>query len=97
MKVQEMIEFVQLHHPEIAPNIIRTLLNERRRKFAHATSLNRTYVDLTTVSGQAIYPIPSGVIDIYRVDYDESRIQRRPGEPPWMGDASSTGTIVPGP
>jgi hypothetical protein len=91
MTQQQMIELVQLHHPDVPPNIVRIWLNEKRRELAHAAGLNRTYTDLTTVTGAAKYALTSGMVDIYRVDLDGVRLDRLTGEPPVI---TSTVTVV---
>lgn len=82
MTQKQMIELVQQHHPTANPNVIRLWLNQRLNEFAERASLNRDYVEITSVAGTAKYSLPASIIDIMRVDYDGVRIARRPGEPP---------------
>lgn len=89
MTQKQMIELVQMHHSGMNPNVIRLWLNQRLNEFAERASLNRDYVDLSSVSGTAKYSLPASVVDIMRVDYDGVRIARRPGEPPVIEETAA--------
>lgn len=97
MTQRQMIEFVQMHHREVNPNVIRLWLNQRLNELAERASLNRDYIELTTTAGVAHYDLPASVIDIMRVDYDGVRLMRRPGEPPVIEDTGTVTTEEVGP
>lgn len=88
MTQKQMIELVQLHHPDIAPSVIRLWLNERRKRFAYQTGILRGYVEVSSVAGQKYYSIPSRVLDIIRVDVNGVRIDRAVPSPATGGDTT---------
>jgi len=95
MTQKQMIELVQMHHKDVPPNVIRLWLNQRLNELAEKASLNRDYVDLTSVSGTAKYAMPSSVVDVIRVDYDGVRIARRPGESPVIEETVTVEEVGP--
>jgi hypothetical protein len=83
-----MTELVQLHHPSVPAGVILTLINEKQKELADRSELNKGYVDFQTTADTIYYELPDRVLEVIRVDYDGSRINRETPIPSGNNDAS---------
>ena len=77
-----MIETVQQHHPHMGEKEIVTLLNRAKDTFCAETEIfKKTDANIDTVADQRWYDIPSGLIKIEEVYFDDVKIPRLQGNP----------------
>jgi len=88
MTPRQMVELVQLHHPGVPAGVILTLINEKRKEFADRSELIKGYVDFQTSENTIYYDLPDRVLEVIRVDYDGSRINRETPVPSGDNNAS---------
>mgnify|MGYP003111519990 CR=1 FL=1 len=82
MKLKEMIEKVQQHHPHLGETEIVKLLNRTKDIFCEDTGIyKKTDATIDTVADQRWYDIPSGLIKIEEVYFDDVKIPRLQGNP----------------
>jgi hypothetical protein len=76
MKLVEMIELVQQHHPHMGETEIVKLLNRAKDDFCERSEIVKsTWVD-QTVANQRYYPVEHQVIKITEVYLNDTRIPR---------------------
>jgi len=76
MTQQEMIESVQLHHPNLSNKQIRIFLNKALDEFCRKTRVLKTLYTFPTVADQRYYSLSDDIIEVTRVDYDSYKIPR---------------------
>jgi|TARA_B100000073_G_scaffold181922_1_gene150418 hypothetical protein len=86
MKLQQMIEYVQKHHPELSENEIITLCNQAQDEFCARTLILDGATKFNTVSGQRFYGLKDEILEIKSVDFknedgDTYEIKRLIGRP----------------
>ena len=82
MTAKEMIELVQQHHPHLGESECVKLLNRVKDDFCEESEIyKKTDSSLTTVADQRWYTIPTGLLKIEEVYFDEVKIPRLQGNP----------------
>mgnify|MGYP003153684978 CR=1 FL=1 len=81
MKLKEMIETVQQHHPHMGEKEIVTLLNRAKDEFCEDTKIfKKTATDATEID-KRWYTIPTGLIQLEEVYLNDVKIPRLQGNP----------------
>ena len=70
MKLKEMIELVQQHHPGMGHVEITKILNRAMDDFSHETRIVKDSYEFDLVVNQRFYNIDRDIIDIMEVIYD---------------------------
>jgi len=86
MKLQQMIDQVKKHHPELGTNEIIHLLNQASDEFSARTLLLEEATQFTTVANQRYYGLREDILEIKSVDLTDAdgnartikRLQGRP-------------------
>ena len=74
MNVEELYDYMKTRNPSLNETSFLVVLNRILKKISKKAK-NYTYSTTTsTVVGQREYELPSGVIAVYRVDYDGEEI-----------------------
>lgn len=81
MKQQQMIELIQMHHPDMGETEARSYLNKALKEFCRETKILSGSSTFSTVVDQRYYSLDSKVLEITRVDVDDYRIDRLVGLP----------------
>ena len=82
MKTKEMIELIQQHHPHIKEVEAIKLLNRAKDEFCERTDIyKKTDATIDTTADQRWYDIPSGLLKIEEVYFDDVKIPRLQGNP----------------
>jgi len=81
MKQQQMIELIQMHHPDMGETEARSYLNKALKEFCRETKILSGSSTFSTVVDQRYYSLDSKVLEITRVDVDNFRIDRLVGLP----------------
>tara|TARA_R100000152_G_C6775599_1_gene204111 strand:- start:500 stop:802 length:303 start_codon:yes stop_codon:yes gene_type:complete len=88
MTLNEMIELVRQHHPNMADNEIRLLLNRASDDFCakteiikHSFSLGANIDPDSTTANKRYYSLPSEILTIREVYLNDVRIPRITGKP----------------
>ena len=82
MQLKEMIELVQQHHPHMKEFEIVKLLNRAKDSFCEETDIyKKTDATIDTVADTRWYTIPTGLLKIEDVYFDEVKIPRLQGNP----------------
>jgi hypothetical protein len=82
MQTKEMIELVQQHHPHMGEVEIIKLLNRAKDEFCERTDIyKKTDATLDTVADTRWYTIPTGLLKIEEVYFDDVKISRLQGNP----------------
>jgi hypothetical protein len=86
MKLQQMIELVKKHHPELGTNEIIHLLNTASDEFCARTLLLDEATQFSTVVDQRYYGLKESILEIKSVDYVDDdgnthEIKRLTGRP----------------
>tara|TARA_Y100000401_G_scaffold116880_1_gene123775 strand:- start:2846 stop:3112 length:267 start_codon:yes stop_codon:yes gene_type:complete len=82
MTTKEMIELIQQHHPHIGETEAIKLLNRAKDEFCEETDIyKKTDGTIDTVADQRWYDIPSGLLKIEEVYFDDVKIPRLQGNP----------------
>jgi hypothetical protein len=82
METKEMIELIQQHHPHIGEVEAIKLLNRSMEEFCERTDIyKKTDNSITTVADQRWYSVPSGLLKIEEVYFDDVKISRLQGNP----------------
>ena len=78
MTQKELIEVIQQHHPSANETAIRKALNRAQDDFAAKTKMVHVGSDGsdTLVSGQRYYTLPPEILEIKRVEIDDTEIKR---------------------
>tara|TARA_E500000081_G_scaffold130548_1_gene140224 strand:+ start:1434 stop:1718 length:285 start_codon:yes stop_codon:yes gene_type:complete len=86
MKLQQMVDQVRKHHPELGVNEIIILLNQASDEFSSRTLLLEEATQFTTVANQRYYGLKESILEIKSVDLTDAdgnaktikRLQGRP-------------------
>ena len=86
MKLQQMIEQVKKHHPELSSNEIILMLNEAQDEFSARTLVLEEATQFTTVANQRYYGLKDSILEIKSVDLTDdsgnaTTIKRLHGRP----------------
>ena len=86
MKLQQMIELVKKHHPDLGSNEIVHLLNQASDEFCARTLLLDEATQFDTVVDQRYYGLKESILEIKSVDYVDDdgnthEIKRLAGRP----------------
>ena len=68
MKLQQMIDLVQKHHPDLGVNEIIHLLNQASDEFCSRTLMLEEATQFDTVANQRYYGLKESIIEIKSVD-----------------------------
>ena len=68
MKLQQMIELVRKHHPDLGTNEIVHLLNQASDEFCSRTLLLDEATQFNTVANQRYYGLKESILEIKSVD-----------------------------
>ena len=81
MKLKEMIELVQLHHPHMGEKEVVTLLNRAKDEFCSESEIyKKTATDATEIN-RRWYSVPTGLIKLEEVYLNDVKIPRLQGNP----------------
>jgi len=72
VKLKEMIELVQQHHPSMGHTEIVKLLNRAMDDFSQETRIVKDAYEFDLVKNQRYYNIDSNILEVLEVDYDSS-------------------------
>jgi len=82
MKLKQLIEMVQQHHPKMGETEIKKYLNLAKDDYCEQTNIyKKTDTSITTSDGTRWYTIPSDLMQIEEVYYNDVRIPRLQGNP----------------
>ena len=81
MKLKEMIERVQQHHPDMNITEIVRSLNDGMNDLGFKTELIESADQFDTVLNQRVYKLKKHMIKIKSVDYDGKSIKKLIGRP----------------
>ena len=82
MQTKEMIELVQQHHPHMGEVEVIKLLNRAKDEFCERTDIyKKTDATLDTEADKRWYTIPTGLLKIEEVYFDDVKIPRLQGNP----------------
>lgn len=81
MTQKQMIELIQIHHPDMGETEARLYLNKALKEFCRETKILSGSTTFSTVADQRYYPLDSKVLEITRVDVDDYRVDRLVGLP----------------
>ena len=81
MKLKEMVERVQQHHPEMNVTEIVRSLNDAIDDLAFKAELVEAADQFDTVKDQRIYKLKEHIIKVKHVDYDGKTIKKLIGRP----------------
>ncbi len=71
MKLQQMIDQVKKHHPELGTNEIIILLNQASDEFCSRTLILDEATQFTTVANQRYYGLKDSILEIKSVDLED--------------------------
>ena len=69
MKLQQMIEQVQKHHPDLGTVEIINLLNQASDEFCQRTLILDEATKFNTVANQRYYGLKDSIIEHYKLNY----------------------------
>ena len=81
MKLKEMIERVQQHHPDMGVTEIVRSLNDGLNDIGFRTEIIESADQFDTVVGQRVYKLQKRIMKIKAVDYDGKTIKKLLGRP----------------
>ena len=81
MKLKEMIERVQQHHPDMGITEIVRYLNDAMNDMGFRAEIVESIDQFTITSGQRVYPLKKHIIKIKAVDYNGKTIKKLIGRP----------------
>tara|TARA_B100000902_G_scaffold330981_1_gene328203 strand:- start:573 stop:836 length:264 start_codon:yes stop_codon:yes gene_type:complete len=81
MTQKQMIELVQMHHPDMGDTEARLYLNRALKEFCRETRILSGSTTFSTVVDQRYYDLDSTVLEVTRLDVDNYRIDRLVGLP----------------
>ena len=81
MKLKEMLDLVQQHHPHMGETEIVKLLNRAKDDFCNKTEAFKTTKTMSTVANQRYYHLNKSIIEIKDVWLDSLKIPRLVGKP----------------
>jgi len=71
VKLQQMIDQVKKHHPELGTNEIIILLNQASDEFCSRTLILDEATQFTTVANQRYYGLKDSILEIKSVDLED--------------------------
>lgn len=71
MKLQQMIDQIKKHHPELGTNEIIILLNQASDEFCSRTLILDEATQFTTVANQRYYGLKDSILEIKSVDLED--------------------------
>ena len=81
MKLQEMVERVQQHHPDMGITEIVKSLNDAMNDMGFKTDIVESADQFETIVNQRVYKLKKHIIKIKAVDYDGKTIKKLLGRP----------------
>lgn len=86
MKLQQMIDQVKKHHPELSTNEIIIMLNDAQDEFSSRTLILEEATQFTTIAKQRYYGLKDSILEIKSVDLTDdagnaTTIKRLQGRP----------------
>ena len=86
MKLQQMIDHVKKHHPELSTNEIIIMLNDAQDEFSSRTLILEEATQFTTIANQRYYGLKDSILEIKSVDLTDdagnaTTIKRLQGRP----------------
>jgi hypothetical protein len=81
MKLQEMVERVQQHHPDMGITEIVRSLNDAMNDMGFKTDIIESADQFETIKDQRVYKLKKHIIKIKAVDYDGKTIKKLLGRP----------------
>jgi|TARA_R110000751_G_scaffold192047_2_gene297645 hypothetical protein len=81
MKLQEMVERVQQHHPDMGVTEIVKSLNDAMNDMGFKTDIVESADQFETIVNQRVYKLKKHIIKIKAVDYDGKTIKKLLGRP----------------
>lgn len=81
MKLKEMVERVQQHHPDMGVTEIVRSLNDASNDMGFKTEMIESADQFDTVIDQRIYKLKKHIIKVKYVDYDGKSIKKLLGRP----------------
>ena len=81
MTFKDMLETIQMHHPNTLENEIRVLLNRAQDDFAAKTDILESSYTQAAVAEQRLYTLNPQILTIKSVEVDNVTIPRLQGHP----------------
>tara|TARA_R110000824_G_scaffold21134_2_gene79048 strand:+ start:37604 stop:37867 length:264 start_codon:yes stop_codon:yes gene_type:complete len=81
MKLQEMVERVQQHHPDMGVTEVVRSLNDAMNDMGFKTDIVESADQFETIVDQRVYKLKKHIIKIKAVDYDGKTIKKLLGRP----------------
>ena len=81
MKLKEMVERVQQHHPDMGITEIVRYLNDAMNDMGFRAEIVESIDQFTSVAGRRVYPLKKHIIKIKAVDYNGKTIKKLIGRP----------------
>jgi len=86
VKLQQMIDQIKKHHPELSSNEIIIMLNDAQDEFSSRTLLLEEATQFSTIANQRYYGLKDSILEIKSVDLTDEdgnaktikRLQGRP-------------------
>ena len=72
MKLQQMIDQIKKHHPELSTNEIIHLLNQASDEFCSRTLILDEATQFTTVADQRFYGLKDSILEVKSVDLEDA-------------------------
>ena len=72
MKLQQMIDQVKKHHPELGTNEIIHLLNQASDEFCQRTLILDEATQFNTVADQRFYGLKDSILEVKSVDLQDA-------------------------
>lgn len=72
MKLQQMVDQVKKHHPELGTNEIIHLLNQASDEFCQRTLLLDEATQFNTVANQRFYGLKESILEVKSVDLQDA-------------------------
>ena len=81
MKLKQIIEIVQQHHPDIGTVEIKSMLNRAQDEYSARTRILESADEFPLSEGQRGYKLDDHHLEIKSIDFDGSSINRLAGRP----------------
>ena len=72
MKLQQMIDQIKKHHPELGTNEIIHLLNQASDEFCSRTLILDEATQFNTVADQRFYGLKDSILEVISVDLEDA-------------------------
>jgi hypothetical protein len=72
MKLQQMLDMVKKHHPELGSNEIIHLLNQASDEFCSRTLILDEATQFNTVADQRFYGLKDSILEVKSVDLEDA-------------------------